>query len=1461
LGVGSHSFTAQYTGSFDSSTSNTAAVTVSGATATRYHFTPILSDLPGLPNGGDRLLKNPWGLTFIPGGAFWTAENQSSNVSAFDETGAKQSPFDIRVELANFGAAKPTGIVFNPTAAVHNGDFTLPNGDPGQVLFSTEDGIIGGWGTVNGEILVVAPIARDDSASGAVYKGLAIVAPQVSSPYLAVADFFHARVQTFSNTFASLTTAGGFADPSLPDGYAPFNIQTIGTQVFVTYAMQDTAKHDPVVGSGNGIVNIFDLQGNFVRRFSANGVLNAPWGIIQASANFGDFSNDILIGNFGDGTINAFDPATGNLVGTMEDEDGAVIAAPIMWGLTFRSDNGTVDPNTLFFVQGQNHGADGLFGSLTVAPLTATITPTVAVSFSGDPSTNTLPPNAEPFSTIFSLNADVTAASGTPTGAVSFFDGLTPLGSAPVTNGRASVVNTVPLSVGSHVITARYSGDATFLLTKTTAPLQIVGLAETVTLDVPATAVVGSTVTLTAKVSSTQAQPTGTVTFQDGAAALGTASLNPSGTATLSLNSLTPGTHTIVAVYSGDFAFQIGMSSPATLTVQTAAAPGPTATTTTLSIASGGNSVSSGGSVAIGSQVTLTAAVMAGTTPVPQGQVNFCDASAPSCTDIHLLGSAQLIDAGQGIGTVVFRFHPGIGNHSYKAVFAGTPRGSTAYAASTSSTVALIVTGSFPTKTSLVGSGTQGNYSLTATVTGLVNASGVAAPSGTVSFLDTSSGNISLASAALGAGTQILSFQNSSNAAAEGANGPSMAVGDFNSDGIPDLAVANEDDDSVTIFLGDGSGAFTPATNSPVVVGVAPASIAMADFNGDGKADLAVANLGDNTVTILLGNGDGTFTHATGSPITVGRGPISIAAGDFSGDGVPDLAVANVTDNTVTILLGNGNGTFTQAAGSPLALIGSSPSSVAIADFNGDGKLDFAVAIVGPNNVTTFLGNGDGTFTKAAGSPAATGLGPISVAVGDFNRDGIPDLVTANDADVNDNPGTLTILLGDGSGGFTQAGGSPIAAGINPVSVAVADFNGDGIADLVALAANDTTVTILLGHGDGTFMRAAGSPGTVGIFPAAVAVGDFNGDGEADFAETNNPSETNTRTQVSVFISQLTQTATATATGISPVGTGTHLVVAETSFPVDSIYISSVSNAIGLLGQQARPITPTVVVTPSTSAITTAQALSVAIAVSGGGGNPTPTGSVTLTSGTYMSAATTLSSGAATISIPAGSLATGTDTLTASYTPDAASSSTYNSSNGSNSVIVMTAVGPAFSVGGTAVTLAPGAATGNTSTITLTPSGGFTGSVALTAAITASPAGAQDLPTLSFGSTSPVSINNAAAGTAILTISTTAPTSASLVSPRSFRGVFWHTVPSAALAFILFFATPGQRRRWRTMLGMLMLLAALAGGMLACGAGGGGSKGGGGHGSPGTTAGIYTVTVTGTSGATAATGTLTLTVQ
>jgi len=319
----------------------------------------------------------------------------------------------------------------------------------------------------------------------------------------------------------------------------------------------------------------------------------------------------------------------------------------------------------------------------------------------------------------------------------------------------------------------------------------------------------------------------------------------------------------------------------------------------------------------------------------------------------------------------------------------------------------------------------------------------------------------------------------------------SVAVGDFNADGNPDLAVANPGSNNVSILLGNANGNGTFPATGTVAAGNFPLFVAVGDFNADGKPDLAVANFSSNNVSILLGTGTGTFNASTNLPL--GTNPFSVAVGDFNADGRPDLAVVNANSNNVSILLGNGNGTFQPPVN---YAVGGIPNSIAVGDFNADGRPDLAVANDISNTVSILLGNANGTFLPAV--TYAVGSAPASVAVGDFNADGRPDLAVANFLSNN-----VSILLGNGppSIGTFQAA-VPYLVGTRPLSVAVGDFNSDGRPDLGVANNIGNDLAILLGNGNGTFQVA--DDFLVGDLPFSVAVGDFNSDGRPDLAVVNN---------------------------------------------------------------------------------------------------------------------------------------------------------------------------------------------------------------------------------------------------------------------------------------------------------------------------------------------------------------------
>jgi len=373
---------------------------VSNAQQTGYSQTNLVANTPGVANHTDAQLTNPWGISIIPGQPFWIANNNGGTSTLYDAQGNKNS-LVVGIPTAATNPCPqgcPTGTVSNSQSGVFGN---------GAFIFDTEDGLIANW-TGQGNAFTVV----DNSGSGAVYKGLAVL-NNAEGTFLLASNFNTGKIDVFDRNFNPTHLTGTLTDPNLPAGYAPHGVHVVGSLIMVAYAQQDSAKHDPTIGAGLGLVDSFDLEGNFTKTFATGGTLNAPWGIVAAPATFGVFANDILVGNFGDGTIGAYD-TQGHFVGQVSDSAGHVISNPGLWDLVFGV-SGTGDPNTLYFTAGGADQTSGLFA--TLVPATAA--------------------NGADFSLNFSAKTVAVTAGGTATlsvgsAAVGGFNGQISLSCAPV---------------------------------------------------------------------------------------------------------------------------------------------------------------------------------------------------------------------------------------------------------------------------------------------------------------------------------------------------------------------------------------------------------------------------------------------------------------------------------------------------------------------------------------------------------------------------------------------------------------------------------------------------------------------------------------------------------------------------------------------------------------------------------------------------------------------------------------------------------------------------------------------------------------------------------------------------------------------------------------------------------------------------------------------------------------------
>ena len=352
--------------------------------STSYLATNLISDQPGVATITDPTLVNAWGISFSSSSAFWvsSADAGLSEVYSGDVNGSPiLQPFKVTIPNGS-----PTGQVFNNTGSAT--DFSVTDGTntrPSVFIFASESGAITGWnpgvgvsGTPPSKTAEVGYQAPD----GAIYKGLAL-ANNGGSNFLYAADFHNGKIDVIDGQFQKVTLGSGgfetFTDPNLPAGFAPFNIALINGKLYVSYAKQGAGAVDDVAGRGNGFIDVFETNGHFDQRLVSNGNLNSPWGMVLAPASFGDFANDLLVGNFGDGRIHAYNPMTGAALGTLGQSPGRALVIDGLWGLAFGNGAGAGDANSLYFAAGPDDESHGLFGKITANaagtnPVTAKLT-------------------------------------------------------------------------------------------------------------------------------------------------------------------------------------------------------------------------------------------------------------------------------------------------------------------------------------------------------------------------------------------------------------------------------------------------------------------------------------------------------------------------------------------------------------------------------------------------------------------------------------------------------------------------------------------------------------------------------------------------------------------------------------------------------------------------------------------------------------------------------------------------------------------------------------------------------------------------------------------------------------------------------------------------------------------------------------------------------------------------------
>jgi uncharacterized protein (TIGR03118 family) len=362
-----------------------------------YKQTNLVSDTAGMAANTDAKLVNPWGIAFFPNNPFWISDNNSGFTTLYDQNGALNGYFTVAPPAGSSNPATPTGIVAPPSGAGFN-----VNGQAALFVFDTEDGTISAWTGGASTIVTVDNSAVPSAATGAVYKGLTLIKNSTGS-FLLATNFRSGKVEIYDTSFkqTQILGAGAFNDPAPPavptgsgsPGYASFGIKAISVSgtamVVVTYALQDTPMHDPLHIAGAGFVDLFAADGTMLRRITSDSHLNAPWGIVIPPASFGSFgaSGNLLIGNFGDGKINAYNFATGAFFDQMKDQNGTVITNVSLWDMVFGGGGPSGDVNTMYVTAGLANEGHGLFSAITA---NTTPAPTADFNISASPSTSTI---------------------------------------------------------------------------------------------------------------------------------------------------------------------------------------------------------------------------------------------------------------------------------------------------------------------------------------------------------------------------------------------------------------------------------------------------------------------------------------------------------------------------------------------------------------------------------------------------------------------------------------------------------------------------------------------------------------------------------------------------------------------------------------------------------------------------------------------------------------------------------------------------------------------------------------------------------------------------------------------------------------------------------------------------------------------------------------------------------------